>query len=122
MLAFYKGVAADAELQCAVDKWLGNFIQIDEQSSGTCVDIKGFVKIFAVVDSLEDATNDGWYRFNFGFLGHKVDFVVEGLSDLKNRMYQKSIIEFGLLLTEESEHFLAQLLFHGLWEVIQQAK
>jgi hypothetical protein len=59
MLAFYKGVAADAELQCAVDKRFSHFIQIDEQSSGTRVDIQGFVKIFAVVDSLEDAADDG---------------------------------------------------------------
>lgn len=67
MLTFYKGVAADAELQRAVDKGLGNFVQIDEQSSGTCVDIQGFVKIFAVVDSLENAADYGRCLFNFGF-------------------------------------------------------
>lgn len=59
VLAFNKGVAADAKLQCAIYQGFCDFIQIDEQSSGTCVDIKGFVEIFAVVDSFEDTADDG---------------------------------------------------------------
>lgn len=92
VLAFNKGVAADAKFQCAIYQGFCDFIQIDEQSSGTCVYIKGFVEIFAVVDSFEDAADDGRHRLNFRFLRHKVDFVVEGLCDLENGVNQKSIV------------------------------
>jgi len=44
---------------------------------------------------------------------------MERLCDLENRVDQESVIQLGLLLAEENQHFLAQLLLHGLGEVVK---
>ena len=59
---------------------------------------------------------------NLTLLRHEVNLVVQGLSDLEDRVDQEPIVKFLLLLAEEGYHFLTQLLLHRLREVVQKTQ
>jgi hypothetical protein len=65
-----------------------------------------------MVDSPDNLANYFRNSVDFALRRHEIDFVVQSLCNLENRINQESIVQLLLLLTEESYHLLTELLFH----------
>ena len=65
-----------------------------------------------MVDSPDNLANYFRNSVDFALLRHEIDFVMQSLCNLENRINQESIVQLLLLLTEKSYHLLTELLFH----------
>jgi hypothetical protein len=65
-----------------------------------------------MVDSPDNLANYFRNSVDFTLLRHEIDFVMQSLCNLENRINQESIVQLLLLLTEKSYHLLTELLFH----------
>ena len=115
-------MAFDCQTNSMLDQCLSDSIEINEKTSGICIDIERLVKVSTVVYFSDDSRNDCGNSVNFSLLTHEVDLVMQSLSNLENGVDQEAIIQFLRLSAERVKQLLAKLLLHVVWEIVQKTQ
>ncbi len=107
MFALTERVATDGQVDDLIDKALCDLVKIDEQAASIGVYIECFIKVFAVVNFFNQLDDDLWDAIDLLLLRHKIDFVVQSLSNLEDWVNQEAIWKRFLGGAVEAKHFFA---------------
>ena len=107
MFTLTESVAADGQIDDLIDEALCDLVKINEQATSIGVHIECFIKVFAMVNFLNQLDDDLWDTVDLFLFGHKIDFVVQCLGNLEDWMNQEAIRKGFLGRAIKAKHFLA---------------
>lgn len=103
-----------------VDECLSHQIKIDEQAPCCGEHIQRLVQVSAEVDLPNDVSDDTWYSFFLWLRTQSINLVMECFCDLEDGVDHEAILQFLVVLHEESKHHLTEFVLYARGEVVKE--